>query len=230
MALGKIEKLKIIAFKNADYSDAPSEQETFTAMLNPETYSLDYKVEYQDGQGQGTSSSQQRFSVKKPEEFAFELLLDSSGIIDENPRESIEDDITELRDLLLKYEGEIHEPKHFQVLWGSLLFKGRCTGLNITIKLFNPDGKPIRALCKVTFSGSVEDNLRTAEERNESPDMTHYRLIKSGDTLPMLCYKIYGSSNYYLQVAKVNKLSSFRNISPGDEILFPPIKKNTPVA
>jgi nucleoid-associated protein YgaU len=46
----------------------------------------------------------------------------------------------------------------------------------------------------------------------------------------MLCYKIYGSSNYYLQVAKVNKLSSFRNISPGDEIIFPPIKKNTPVA
>lgn len=230
MALGKIEKLKIIAFKEADYSDDPSEQETFTAMLNPETYSLDYKVEYQDGQGQGTSSSQQRFSVKKPEEFAFELLLDSSGIIDENPRESIEDDITELRDLLLKYEGEIHEPKHFQVLWGSLLFKGRCTGLNITIKLFNPDGKPIRALCKVTFSGSVEDNLRTAEERNQSPDMTHYRLIKSGDTLPMLCYKIYGSSNYYLQVAAVNKLSSFRNISPGDEIFFPPIEKNTPVA
>ena len=85
-------------------------------------------------------------------------------------------------------------------------------------------------LFAVTFSGSVEDNLRTAEERNESPDMTHYRLIKSGDTLPMLCYKIYGSSNYYLQVAKVNKLSSFRNISPGDEIIFPPIKKNTPVA
>ncbi|NHF58026.1 LysM peptidoglycan-binding domain-containing protein [Flavobacteriaceae bacterium TP-CH-4] len=230
MALGKLEKLKIIAFKNADYSDAPSEQETFTAMLNPETYSLDYKVEYQDGQGQGTSSSQQRFSVKKPEEFAFELLIDSSGIIDGKPRESIEDDITELRDLLLKYEGDIHEPKHFQVLWGSLLFKGRCTGLNINFKLFNPDGKPIRALCKVTFTGSVEDNLRTAEERRESPDMTHYRLIKSGDTLPMMCYKIYGSSSYYLQVAQVNKLPNFRNLPPGTEIFFPPITKNTPVA
>ncbi|MCB0502352.1 MAG: LysM peptidoglycan-binding domain-containing protein [Bacteroidetes bacterium] len=230
MALGKIEKLKIIAFKNADYSDAPSDQQSFTAMLNPETYTLDYKVEYQDGQGQGTSSAQQRFTVKKPEEFAFELLIDSSGIIDGNPRESIEDDITELRDLLLKYEGDIHEPKHFQVLWGSLLFKGRCTGLNINIKLFNPDGKPIRAICKVTFTGSVEDNLRTAEERRESPDMTHFRMIKAGDTLPMMCFKIYGNSNYYLQVARVNKLTSFRNLTPGTEIFFPPLNKNTPVA
>ncbi|WP_299885350.1 LysM peptidoglycan-binding domain-containing protein [uncultured Lacinutrix sp.] len=230
MALGKIEKLKIIAFKNADYSDSPSEQQTFTAMLNPETYDLDYKIEYQDGQGQGTSSSQQRFTVSKPNEMSFEFLIDSYGILDDNPRESIEDDITELRDLLLKYEGDIHEPKHFQVLWGSLLFKGRCTGLNINFKLFNPDGKPTRAICKVTFTGSIEDNLRTAEERRESPDMTHYRLIKSGDTLPMLCFKIYGSSSYYLQVAKVNKLSSFRELSPGDQIFFPPIEKNTPVA
>ena len=230
MALGKLEKLKIIAFKNADYSDPPEEQQTFTAMLNPETYTLDYKVEYQDGQGQGTSSSQQRFSVKKPENFDCEIFLENSGIIDGNPRESIEDDITELRDLLLKYEGDIHEPKHFQVLWGSLLFKGRCTGLNINFKLFNPDGKPIRAVCKVSFTGSVEDNLRTAEERRESPDMTHYRLIKSGDTLPMLCYKIYGNSGYYLQVAQVNKLPSFRNLPVGTTIFFPPVEKNTPVA
>jgi hypothetical protein len=230
MASGKLEKLKIIAFKNADYSDAPEEQQSITAMLNPESYTLDYKVEYQDGQGQGTSSAQQRFTVKKPEEFAFELLIDSSGIIDGNPRESIEEDITILRDLLLKYEGEIHEPKHFQIIWGSLLFKGRCTGLNINFKLFNPDGKPIRALCKITLKGSVEDNLRTAEERRQSPDLTHYRVVKAGDTLPMMCFKIYGNSGYYIQIAKVNKLSGFRNLQPGTELYFPPIEKNTPVA
>ena len=226
MSLGKLEKLKIIAFKTADYSDPPEEQQTYTAMLNPESYSLDYKVEYQDGQGQGTSSAQQRFTVTKPEEFAFELLLDSSGIIDDNPRESIEDDITELRELLLKYEGDIHEPKHFQVLWGSMLFKGRCSGLNLNLKLFNPDGKPIRAVCKVSFTGSIEDNLRTAEERRESPDMTHYRVVKAGDTLPYLCYNIYGNSRHYLQVARVNKLSNFRNLQTGTELLFPPVDKN----
>lgn len=229
MAAGQLEKLKIIAFKKADYSDPPAEQKTFTAMLNPETYTLDYKVEYQDGQGQGTSASQQRFTVKKPEEFSFELLIDSSGIVDGRPRESIEQDIIDLRDLLLKYEGDIHEPKHFQVVWGSLLFKGRCTGLNINIKLFNPNGKPIRAVCKVSFKGSVEDNLRTATERRQSPDLTHYHLVKEGDTLPMLCYRIYGQSTYYIQIARINKLAQFRKLTPGQELVFPPIEKNTPV-
>ncbi len=230
MAEGPLEKLRIIAFKEADYSDPPSEQESFTAMLNPEAYALDYKVEYQDGQGQGSSGAQQRFTVKKPEEFAFELLLDSTGITDGNPRESIEDDITRLRDLLLKYEGDIHEPKHFQVLWGSLLFKGRCTGLNIAMKLFTPGGKPIRAVCKVSFVGSVEDNLRTAEERNQSPDLTHRQTVRDGDTLPMLCYRIYGQSKYYLQIARYNRLAQFRRLEAGTELAFPPLGKNTPVA
>ncbi|GAA4460520.1 LysM peptidoglycan-binding domain-containing protein [Nibrella saemangeumensis] len=229
MPAGQLEKLKIIGFKDSTYNDPPEGMETFEAMLNPESYTLDYKVEYQDAQGQGASTAQQRFTVKKPEEFSFELLIDSTGIVDNNPRESIEDDIIKLRDLLLKYEGDIHEPKHFKVVWGSLLFKGRCTGLNINIKLFNPDGKPIRAICKISFKGSVEDNLRTATERRRSPDLTHYRLVKAGDTLPMLCYQIYGHSGYYLQVARVNKLANFRQLVPGQELQFPPLEKNTPV-
>lgn len=230
MPEGQLEKLQIIAFKQPDYSDAPEEQETFTAMLNPESYVLDYKVEYQDGQGQGTSAAQQRFSVTKPEEISFELLLDSTGVTDGNARESIEDDITSLRDILLKYEGEIHEPKHFQVVWGSLLFKGRCTGLNISMKLFNPSGKPIRAICKVSFTGSVEDNLRTAEERNESPDLTHYHVVKAGETLPMLCYRVYGQSRHYLEIARYNRLSQFRSLEVGTQIAFPPLEKNTAVS
>jgi phage tail protein X len=189
-------------------------------------------VEYQESQGQGTSTAQQRFTVKKPEEISFELLIDGTGILDGKPRSDggdISADITKLRDLLLKYEGDIHEPKHFQVVWGTGLYKGRCTGLNISYKLFNPGGKPIRAVCKVTFKGSVEDNLRTAEERRSSPDLTHYRVVQQGDTLPLMCYRIYGSSAYYLQVARVNGLTNLRNLQPGTELFFPPIEKNTPV-
>lgn len=221
MASGKLEKLKIVAFSNADYTE---EQGSFTAMLNPETYTIDYKIDYQEGQGQGTSGAQLRFTGIKPQEFAFELLIDSTGIVDGNPRDSVEEDINTLRDLLLKYEGDIHEPKHFKVVWGSLLFKGRCLGLNIATKLFNPDGKPIRAVCKVTFNGSLEDNLRVAEERRSSPDLTHYRVVKQGDTLPLMCYRIYGSSHYYQQVARVNGLTNLRQLQPGVQLFFPPVK------
>jgi hypothetical protein len=224
---GKLEKMKVMAYSNPDLGD-DSFVGDFTAMMNPETYTLDYKVEYQDGQGQGTSGSQQRFTVTKPEEFSFEFLFDNTGIIDGNPRENLHDELKEFRDLLVGYEGATHEPKHFKLIWGTTLFKGRCTALSIGYKLFNPDGTPIRATCKVTFKGSVEENLRVAQENASSPDLTHYHRVQAGETLPLLCYKIYGDSRYYLQIATVNNLTNFRRLKEGEELFFPPIDPEKP--
>jgi hypothetical protein len=226
---GKLEKMKIIAYSDPDLSDS-SKLGEFIAMMNPETYSLDYKVEYQEGQGQGTSAAQQRFTVKKPEEFSFEFLFDNTGIIDDKPRNDLIDELTEFRDLLVGYEGSTHEPKHFKLIWGGTLFKGRCTALSIAFKLFNPDGTPIRATCKVTFKGSVDENLRVAIEDAQSPDLTHYHQIVAGETLPLLCFKIYGDSRYYLEVARINKLINFRKLKEGDEIFFPPLDKSAAVS
>jgi nucleoid-associated protein YgaU len=103
--------------------------------------------------------------------------------------------------------------------------KGICTSLNITYKLFNPNGKPIRAICKVSIRELKEEERRVAEERNSTSDLTQYRMIKKGDTLPLLCYRIYGHSKYYLQVAQANGLSNFRELQPGDELFFPPVDK-----
>ena len=37
--------------------------------------------------------------------------------------------------------------------------------------------------------------------------------------------KIYGDSKYYLEVARVNQLTNFRKLTPGQELLFPPLEK-----
>ncbi len=222
---GKLEKMQIIAYSDPSLSD-DSKIGSYTAMMNPESYTLDYKIEYNEEQGQGTSSTQQRYKLTKPEEMSFEFLFDNTGIIDEKPRSDIHEELTTFRDLLVKYEGEIHEPKHFKLVWGTILFKGRLTSLNIAMKLFKPDGTPIRAVAKATFKGSVEENLRVAKEDAKSPDLTHIRMINAGDTLPMMCYRIYGDSRYYLDVAKVNGLSQFRKLEPGMELLFPPLEKS----
>jgi nucleoid-associated protein YgaU len=49
--------------------------------------------------------------------------------------------------------------------------------------------------------------------------------VKTGDTLPLMCYRIYGDTRYYLQVAAINGMGNFRKLIPGTEILFPPINK-----
>ena len=80
--------------------------------------------------------------------------------------------------------------------------------------------------CGLTFKEFKEENLRVAEENNQSPDLTHYRDEKKGDTLPLMCFRIYGDSRHYMEVARANKLANFRNLTVGEQVFFPPFEKS----
>jgi hypothetical protein len=158
---------------------------------------------------------------------SFEFLFDNTGIIDGEPRDSVADDLQRFKEVVIDYKGDSHEPRHFKLVWGeNSIFKGRVTEVDITYKLFNADGTPIRATAKVTFKSSIEEEKRAAKEDKQSPDLTQLVTVKAGDTLPLLCYRIYGTPQYYLQVADRNGLSNFRgflsSLSPPPAVPPPP--------
>ena len=228
MSIGQFEKLKIYAYTDPGCGDdqlASLDENPITAMINPENYTLESKVEFNNGQASGTSGGTPRFEKKPPAELSLEFLYDNTGIIDGKPREDISGDLEKLQDFLMGYDGDIHQTRFFKFVWGTSLMKGVCSSLSINYKLFNPNGKPIRALCKLTIRELIEEEIRVLEEDNRSPDLTHFRIVKKGDTLPLMCYKIYGDSKYYLQVASINKLTNFRNLTVGEEVFFPPFNK-----
>jgi hypothetical protein len=227
---GKLEKMLILAFsdsKKVETGDTKNADDFFEALINPETYTLDYKLKFSDsGQGQGTSGKQLKYEYTAPEELTFEFLFDNTGIIDGKPRDSIVEDIKKFKQVLIEYKGDAHEPRHFKLVWGkNSIFKGRVTEVNLTYKMFKPDGTPIRAIAKVKFKSSIDEEKRAAKEDKKSPDLTQVRKVKAGDTLPLLCYQIYGDPKYYLQVSAVNGLNNFRLLPPGIELVFPPIEK-----
>jgi len=113
---------------------------------------------------------------------------------------------------------------YLKISWGKLISKCVLKNAEISYSLFNSDGSPLRAKVKATFSENVEDTLRVAEERNNSPDLTHYRTVTQGDNLPLMSNRIYGDASYYIQVARFNNLSNFRKLEVGQRLLFPPIK------
>jgi Contractile injection system tube protein len=220
---GKLEKVKIIAYKKPEMDDN-SKAGDFEAYINPESYQLNYKIEYAEGQGQGTSGKQQKFKAIAPDELNLELLFDASGIADGKPRDHVWDDIKKFKKLLTDYEGEAHEPRHFRVIWGPMIFAGRLTSLNINFKLFRPDGHPIRAVAKVAFKSSIDDKKRVAKEDPLSPDLTHERIIKTGEHIAQKCFEQYENPSYYFHVARANNLTNFRKLNVGSKLYFPPLK------
>jgi len=225
MSDGTLKKLVIEAFDNPKFEgDAIG---AFTTMINPEKYAMVYKPEYTEEQGEGTSGSQPKFSKIPPQQLNLDILFDSTGIIDgEEYKNGIIDKIEEFKDIVFEYKGDEHKPNYLKVSWGALLFKGILVDMSIEFRLFAPDGTPIRANAKLSLKGTIDDDLRVAKENNQSPDLTHYRKVKAGDTLPLMCYKIYGDSKYYLEVAKVNNIAAFRRLTPGQELFFPPLQKH----
>jgi hypothetical protein len=229
MAKGNLEKMLILAFedsKSAETGGTNGAKDKFEALINPESYTLEYKVKTSDGQGQGTSGAQIKFEYTLPEELTFEFLFDNTGIIDGKPNPNgVADEVKHFREMLTGYQGSSHEPYHLKLVWGDLVFKGRAIELSITHKLFNPDGQPIRTVAKVKFKKSVEDKKRAQKDKAQSADLTHVRKVKMGDNLPLLCFRIYGDPQHYLEVARVNGLDNFRSLKPGMDLAFPPFEK-----
>jgi nucleoid-associated protein YgaU len=236
---GELTKLKIKAFSDEQFSEEVADGE-FRTLLNPETYVFKYKIEQNDDQASGTSASAPRFNRALPEDLELEFVFDRTGVLTDygstgtaddktfkDEGRGVIDDLEHFKKVVFDYNGEEHKPNYLIISWGTLLFKGSLSEMDITFKLFKPDGTPLRATANAKFKGFVEDNLRVAMENSSSPDLTHVREVKKGDTLPLMTFRIYGDSKYYLEVAKANRITNFRKLEVGQRIFFPPIEKSS---
>ncbi len=218
-----VSKLKIVSYSNPQSKE---EQGSMDVLLNPESYNQKIEIKYSEKQAQGTSAKLPKFTKIEPEKFEFELFFDRTGVINGlAPGDlGVDEDINKLKELTVEYKGDDHRPRFVSVYWGTLQFDGCLETMDISYKLFNAQGLPLRAVVKVVFVGSMEDKKRLNVENSSSPDMTHIRTVHYGDTLPMMCYRIYGDSKYYTAVAAFNGIDNFRNLQEGMAIHFPPLK------
>lgn len=254
LAKGNLTKMTITALEPNPAADSPPVVSTnpadkFTVLVNPNTYRINYSLNYNRQPQQGASSTPAQYVSSEPISIDFEILFDGTGVIPKQPSnnplegvpiagaiagaiggllggeesDTVADQIVAFTKLVYEYSGDQHQPKRVQISWGSLVFFGMLKSLNYQFKLFAPDGTPLRAVATVSFESHLPDFLREAINRPSSPDLTHIRTVQEGDTLPLMCYRIYGDSSPYLAVAKANNLLNFRRITVGQNLFFPPL-------
>ena len=221
---GGLNKLKITAYSDDDFKKQVGEP--FLVTINPEKYSHGYKIKYTDPQAQGSSGGSPNFNKVPSETVSFELVFDGTGVVLPQTPSTVPDvtkQIDAFKSLIFGYDGKIHSTKFLALAWGTLLFKCRMTSLQLEYTLFKPDGAPLRATATAEFSGYNDEATLALEANKSSPDLSHLITVKAGDTLPLLCWDVYGTSALYVQVARANALTGFRDIPPGTQLLFPPL-------
>jgi len=196
---------------------------SFEVMLNPSNYSHTYSIAYNKKEALGQLASDTKFSGIKPEKVSFDIVIDGTGVV-ELAGDDVKTQVKALTDIVYKYDGNNHEPNHVRVLWGSLIFFGRLESMDVEYTLFKPSGEPLRAKVKLAFAGFMSKEEEALRANRSSPDLSHRIEVKAGDTLPALCYRVYKDSSYYLEVAKANNITNFRDIAPGSTLHFPPLR------
>jgi len=209
--------------------DTPTDVEPFKVHVNPESYTQSVDLGYSGMQEPGSSGKASKYNHTDVQTQSFDLLLDRTGALGNEPdKESgIYGDIDHFKKLAVDYSGKIHKPRYLIISWGTLNFKCQLQSLSIEYKLFNREGVPLRGVLKTRFREFTEEDLRKRKNNKSSPDLTHVRYVKEGDTLPLMTHRIYGDSRYYLEVARANEIIHFRNLETGQKIIFPPIKKES---
>lgn len=248
---GKLEKLTIRAYRpRTSPTERPvlsdAEGDSYVVQVNPNSYTVNYAIAYTDNQAQGASGSDAVYDRSEPVTLNFEFLFDGTGVVPASSALSdiplvgaiasalggsdefnVLGEIEKFNTLVCYFDGVIHRPRELQLVWGQMTFDGVLTTLSYRFPLFKPDGTPLRAVASCGFRESWPDALRLRQDNASSPDLTHLRDVREGDTLPLLAYGIYGSPDYYLEVARVNKLVNFRRLKTATRLAFPPLDKGS---
>lgn len=201
---------------------------SFSVMINPAEFTHEHSIEYSPQKTLGQVGSESKFAAIDPDKVRFSILLDGTGAVPApRPGAAVKDVKGQMGDLLAvvyQYVGTGHEPSRVRLLWGTLIYFGRLSSMSTQYTLFKASGDPLRAKVDLQFVGSMSRSEEQLVANRSSPDLSHVVVVREGDTLPLLCSRIYGDASYYPEVARVNGLVSFRALAPGLRLTFPPLE------
>jgi hypothetical protein len=221
---GQLAKLKFTAYNAIDFSEKNTEAGEYEVMFNPATISVKLQVDREESQGNGSTSSEMRFKMIKPQDYQFEFIIDGTGAVTEE-KKSVPDEIEKFLKVVYTYNGTTHAPNYVMVRYGAVLLKTVMKSVDVTYTLFKADGSPLRSKVTIVLTSCVDQQLSEMINSKSSPDLTHKRTVKQTEKLISMANTIYNKNIYYQDVAKANKLNNFRRVKTGTELLFPPLEK-----
>ncbi len=213
-----LSKLIILAFSD---DELRSQIGQYQVQINPETYEHKHSTEFSTDHGIDAAGAIAQFKARAPEELSCDITIDATGVV--AGVTSVEDEMGNIRKLAYGFKGAIHSPNYLRVVWGKLSFDCMLARMDVSYLLFSPTGVPLRARLGLHFRQhqTPADLARSAGK--ESADLTHLRVAREGETLPLMCYNIYDGPALYPRVARVNDLNDLMHLPYGDGLGFPPV-------
>jgi hypothetical protein len=152
--------------------------------------------------------------------------LDVSLVVDTSvDRRDVRAEISRI-EAMAGIDPDLHRPPHLLFSWGSLQFDCVLEELQTRYVLFEQDGTPLRALCELVFRERIPGEEKDSRPL-QSPDRAKRRVLREGDTLPLLAYQEYQDPGKWRLIAELNDMDDPLALSAGEEILVPPFERRS---
>ena len=216
----------------------------FEVQINPEQITRNFSIKYREPNSPGANGSEFQFDKVNPEELELRFILDGTGAVLQNntpspdmvgnllnalPAEAqaayVPLKVLQLQAAVYDFIDEKHRTPFIMVQYGKLVFMGLLMNMSVNYNLFSPSGIPLRAEVTLNLKAHTPFKDSAALLSLLSPDLTRRHQVVAGENILRICDDVYEAEKYYLEVAKANGLTNFRNLKPLTNLILPPLDK-----
>lgn len=230
---GKIEKLTMSGYSDDSFGES-SKKGSFSVQFNPTNLNLKLQIDRTETKTPGDLAAKVSYVKTPSQDFTFDFIIDGTGfegtsndienpIVIKDKTKFVTSKVSELLNIIYRYEGEIHQPNYIKIVYGAINLKCVLSTIDVTYTLFDKSGAPLRAKINVSFKTTGNKALQDIIGNAQSPDLTHIRELKQHDHFLHMSNKMYDDNLLYVQVARANNMNSIRENKTGKRIVFPPI-------
>jgi nucleoid-associated protein YgaU len=196
--------------------------QTLECYFNPTEYSISKSNDWKYQSVTGTSFSPPEFGGGQPRQIELSLLFDQTFPPYTMP---VRESTAALLDMMEVPSGKTGGsptavPPFVTFEWGRLVFKGACTSLSVTYKLFQPNGDPLRADVKLTLKQAEAVQPGQNPTTRASAGYGVHR-VRDGDTLPSISYQAYGDATKWRLIAEANGVDNPLHLRRGTALTLP---------
>jgi hypothetical protein len=200
-----------------DVSHAGSDpaKKVVTVLFNPTDLSVDRSSHYASMPVPGLSMPILQYIRGESDVLSLELFLDRTDLSSD-----IERDLIDLQNFVV-IDGGLHAPPVAEFAWGQFSFTGVVTSLRQRMTLFSEDGRALRARLTLSLRSYKSAEVQLRELKLSSPDRSHVRVLREGETLAHIAYEAYGDPRMWRPIALANGIERPRFIEPGTPLRIP---------
>lgn len=220
-------KAKIEILDQEAIDDARGLKKSMEVQFNPTEYTIQKGAQIAEVNIPGLDSPILQFVRGQNRKLTLDLFFDTtrpdtqSAVLGNEAKDV--NDLTRPFYELVRIQPKTHAPPRIRFSWKSLQFEAIVESVQQKFTLFNEEGAPLRATLTVTFREYKTVDQQVKEFNWQSPDHSKRYVVKQGDTLSRIAAAEYQDASFWRLIADENNIETPRAITPGTELLLPPI-------